>query len=225
MAEQSTKSTAQIRRSALLGLTLAGWFGMAAAEIDTTSELLACEKIGDEKARLSCFESVVEKIRSKTIEPAAADRPIEPTVMDRPEKQPVVDRRIDRNAEGRQSASEPRSETPVRPPEPADDEVELIESMEAPTVADSPGLYERKKDSRNERLLVPFQAIIEKVRVNHDGRFSVTLDNGQVWRETQGSRVRTPRTGQSVKVYRGGFGGYRMKIDGIPRVAWVRQTK
>lgn len=59
---------------------------------------------------------------------------------------------------------------------------------------------------------------------NHDGRFSVELDNGQIWRETQGTRVGFPKEGKSVEVFEGRFGGYRMRIEDIRKIAWVRRT-
>ncbi len=64
--------------------------------------------------------------------------------------------------------------------------------------------------------------VIVRVWERHDGRFTVKLNNGQHWRETEGTRVGIPDVGDEVTVSRGLFGSYRMKIDGIARVAWVR---
>ena len=77
---------------------------------------------------------------------------------------------------------------------------------------------ERKRDESS-------QAVIAGVRQHHDRRFSVELDNGQVWRETEGSRVGVPKVGRAVQITKGSLGGYRMKIDGISKTAWVRRTK
>jgi hypothetical protein len=63
----------------------------------------------------------------------------------------------------------------------------------------------------------------DKSGLNH---FVVALDNGQVWEETDGSRrMGLPRIGTPVEVYKGKFGGYRMKFDGDNRVAWVRRLQ
>lgn len=63
----------------------------------------------------------------------------------------------------------------------------------------------------------------EKSGLNH---FVVSLDNGQVWEETDGSRrMGLPRIGTSVEVYEGKLGGYRMKFGTDNRVAWVRRLK
>ncbi len=70
-----------------------------------------------------------------------------------------------------------------------------------------------------------FAATIVRVWMHHDERFSVELDNGQRWRETQGTRVGKPKEGAMVTVSPGSFGSFRMKIDGISRKAWVRRTR
>lgn len=67
-------------------------------------------------------------------------------------------------------------------------------------------------------------AAIVRVWQNLDGRFSVELDNGQVWRETEGSRVGMPKAGSTVEVSTAALGSYQMKIDGIARKARVRRT-
>jgi type IV secretory pathway VirB10-like protein len=78
------------------------------------------------------------------------------------------------------------------------------------------------KKAEREQVVV---AKITSVTKHHDGRFSVTLDNGQVWRETSGSRVGLPAQGSRVELKRGRFGGYRMNIDGLYQTAWVKRTK
>lgn len=100
----------------------------------------------------------------------------------------------------------------------------LIEAYEAPSVSESQSLY-RHTEELQFAMLTPFKATVVSVRIYSDGRFSVELDNGDVWRETEGSKVRTPKPGDSVEVRKGAGSGYRMKVDGIPRVAWVRLMK
>ena len=80
---------------------------------------------------------------------------------------------------------------------------------------------EEKEKKKNETVY----AVIVGVREHHDRRFSVDLDNDQVWRETEGSRVGMPKVGRTVKIKTGSLGGYRMTIEGIPKTAWVRRTK
>lgn len=85
-----------------------------------------------------------------------------------------------------------------------------------------------KKDEREQAAedepVTNLSATIVRAWRNHDGRFSVELNNGQVWRETQGTRVGMPKEGKSVEIFEGRFGGYRMRIEDIRRIAWVRRT-
>ena len=56
--------------------------------------------------------------------------------------------------------------------------------------------------------------------------FEVTLANGQVWQETSGSFVRLPsKENLSVTITKTWGGGYRMKFDGIKRLAKVKRVK
>jgi hypothetical protein len=84
------------------------------------------------------------------------------------------------------------------------------------------GLKAKKEKKPKEAVVT---ATIVRVWTMHDQRFSVELDNGQRWRETQGTRVGKPKEGALVTISSGSFGSYRMKIDGITRKAWVRRTK
>lgn len=92
---------------------------------------------------------------------------------------------------------------------------------------DSMPVERQAREKEKRKNVEEIQATIVRSWRNHDERFSVELDNGQVWRETPGKTRYSllPKEGRSVKIYVGGLGGYRMKVDGIPRVAWVRRTK
>jgi len=103
--------------------------------------------------------------------------------------------------------------------------VTALESVtEMPAADESEKL---KPDVPKEKLIVVdnIKATIVRSWKNHDGRFSVELDTGEVWRETQGTRVGLPKKGVSVEISTGRWGGYRMKIGNINRIAWVRRTK
>ena len=101
----------------------------------------------------------------------------------------------------------------------------VLEAIEAPSVQESDSLYRREKIFQDDFNFTPLEATIVSVRVHHDGRFSVELDNGETWRETRrGTRVRLPEPGDAVEVYKEGPGGHRMRIEGNSRVAWVRRS-
>jgi len=84
-----------------------------------------------------------------------------------------------------------------------------------------------REDSDSEQVrkapkFEPFEATIVDVWRTADDRFAVKLDNNQTWRETAGSRITIPKKGWTVKVTKGSFGGYRMKIENRKRLASVR---
>ena len=106
-------------------------------------------------------------------------------------------------------------------------EAPVVAPAAAPDIDDfgSEGIASRSSQEEESSAVDNIEATIVRSWRNHDGRFSVELDNGQIWQETQGTRVGLPKVERSVKISTGRWGGYRMKIDNIKRIAWVRRTK
>lgn len=106
-------------------------------------------------------------------------------------------------------------------------ETPVVASIAAPQIDDfgSVDVASRSTREKESNVVDSIQAMIVRSWRNRDGRFSVELDNGQIWRETQGTRVGQPKVDKSVKITTGRWGGYRMKVENIKRIAWVRRTK
>jgi len=84
----------------------------------------------------------------------------------------------------------------------------------------------QKEEVEKKEEIRSIQATIVNAWPTVDGRFEVRLDNGQVWRETEGTRrMRLPKEGSSVVISKGRLGSYRMKIGNDNRLAAVRRTK
>ncbi len=66
------------------------------------------------------------------------------------------------------------------------------------------------------------QAVIEKVQRNSRGIDYLRLDNGQVWREVEDSRVRF-REGQSVRIEKALMNSYNLQVEGIRKLIKVRR--
>ncbi len=137
------------------------------------------------------------------------------------------------------SASEPAETGAVEPP-PSVPDVPAIEpappagagSVEAAEMGaeaiERQQKQKEKNDKKKKKDKAPREVVnatIVRVTEQLDGRWTVTLDNGQVWRESQGSKVGIPDEGASVELFKGRFGGYRMNIDGLYRTAWVKRTR
>lgn len=204
---------------------LAGANGLVRAEGDqntsTVDRLLACDAITHPGDRLACFDSIAEGTRQDRSATILTTRPSEapsaspdrPDVLNAPEAREVVD------------VVDDDGEDPAKP--------EAMQSRAASAGTADPVEPETRSPRQTAAAVDPNggsdedltgRGVIVRVWQHHDGRFSVELDNGHVWRETEGTRVGTPKTGSGVAITRGRFGGFRMKIDGIRRQAWVRPT-
>ena len=178
----------------------------------TDERLLACDAIKDEAQRLACFNRVVEELRPEVVEESPPDAA--PGSSSRTRATPPV---ATKNAEDVDGLT-PRRDQPV----------EVVRPAVAPAnTTDSPPVAAAVDADRGDKRDIDLtgNGIIVGVWENYDGRFTVELNNGVLWRETEGTRVGIPEVGDGVTVTRGVFGSYRMKIDGIARVAWVRPTE
>ena len=181
----------------LLGLVAVGGVAEADESGNLQERLLACEGMVSQEKKLECFNAVVDGLDRGKPQAAQPDKPKQP-----PAVAPAA-------ATVPKSTSIPVEQAPV---------AEAVKPE-----SDSDYGLKVKKDKKPKEAAV--MATIVRVWMNHDQRFSVELDNGQQWRETQGTRVGKPKEGASVAISSGSFGSYRMKIDGISRKAWVRRTK
>lgn len=215
-----TKGLCWRGRSGLRGVALAVAFviaggpagGAAAAQDGPSLEqrLLACDAIEDLTQRLVCFNAVTAEVR----EDAA------PTSESTPEA--AVDTTA---AEEEAPATEPAATAaPVASatPAPAEASATAASDFGRDSMPSADRGEDRDKAKKKKEVL---QAGIESWRELSDGHFLIYLDNGQAWRETDGSHVRIPTKAKSVEIFRGRFGGYRMRFEGGKRLAWVRRVK
>ena len=193
----------------------------------TTERLLACDAIADLTEKLVCFNDIVDGLKKNLAAPAGGSASaITPTAV------PPLSDAIGTTVAAPLAATvavarEPAAEIDASPPTGAAvapaassdavaDEVDR-ESVEIDTA--------RQENDEKENEEVSIQATIVDSWRTADRRFEVELDNGQIWRETSGSRIGLPKIGKSVKISEGRFGGYRMKVENIKRQAYVRRTK
>ncbi len=218
-------------RVSFVFLLLVGW--QSALADDVAEKLKICAAIEDSASRLACFDAI-----GRTSEPAPEPPPevkqppappaLAPAVME-PDAEPdpvTVTEPAEAGAVEPPPSSvpeapavEPEPPTGAGSVEPAEMGAETIERQQKQKEKNK----KKKKKDKEPREIV--NATIVRVTEQLDGRWSVTLDNGQVWRESQGSKVGIPDEGASVELFKGRFGGYRMNIDGLHRTAWVKRTR
>lgn len=194
------------------------------AQDNTDEQIRACGEIEDAAERMECFNAVVESLDESPAEsdvsavneaPAAAATTTIPAA----------------NSAAATTSAAPAEQTPAGA---AATSAAATSTTSPTTEADDFGLEDQKaaqarqkeKEQEAKSGSASIHATVvdsQKSGLNH---FVVMLDNGQVWEETDGSRrLGLPDVGATVEVYKGRFGGYRMKFDTDNRVAWVRRLK
>ena len=236
MFADSTRTAAKVAAIMATAIVALGGSAVVGAQDDaqnqTNERLLACAGKSDPTEKMACFDAVVENLKQSPAAPAAES----PTAVAPDSIAPAVIAPAAAAAAVATPAtpSEPEPAAKLQSSTPTDTPVAPTATSD--TVADDFGLEKKnvktaeQKEKEKKEEFRSFQAtIVRSWRIVDervaDDRFAVQLDNGQVWQATEMHRVGLPKVGISVEVSKGRFGGYRMKIDGIKKLARVRRTK
>jgi hypothetical protein len=206
------KSRSIVNRAGISGVVACLVTIVAAAEQgDTADRLLECDRLSDPELKLACYDAVVTGLKEGESPEPSEDRPQNEAQTDLQEQDDeVMPAAPDQSATALPAAGAAAADSSAM-----DEDFGLEDQRAA----------EQREEERAAESEESLEATIVKVTVHSDRRFSVQLDNGQVWRETQGTRVGVPKEGAAVVITAGKLGGYRMTIDGIARQAWVRRMK
>jgi len=208
------------------GLTLLLFVGVSgvassplfAAPDDPLSTFEACEGIDGDSDQLACFRETLARLKaggSGTAMPSPDDIP---ATAEREMTRHLGEEHEVRVQEAREAAMQEFG---------LDEKTKQVLNAEPPTERiEAPAetsVRELKEASREPQSLL---ATITKVRRTAFGKIVATLDNGQVWRETDGSYYRgSVRAGKAVVISQRALGGYQMKIGDQPGVVLVRRSK
>lgn len=226
-----TRITVPLMVTTVAVMTMGGFTEVHAqdgARGDVDDQLLACAEIGETAERMACFDEVVNSVKEGAESSNVADAP---SIPERSSSAQI--------AAGAATAPAPADTSPPAPStgRPTSESPDTLPSAAAdapaPALGDTAvedfGLENQKSPSeatQRERDAVEVHATIVRSDKSGDFHFLVELDNGQIWEETDGSRrIGLPKVGMPVRVYKGRFGGYRMKIGDDNRIAWVRRLK
>lgn len=85
------------------------------------------------------------------------------------------------------------------------------------------GLPDTDIDDGNDEIV----AVISEVQIDHRfGTTIIALDNGQVWQATSAGTIRRGfRVGRSVTIRSGGFGGFRLYMEGSKGFRGVKRVR
>jgi hypothetical protein len=62
------------------------------------------------------------------------------------------------------------------------------------------------------------EGVVRTLRADANGRWTMELEDGAVWRQIDGHLSRPPRAGSKVSIHRGMLGSFLINIDGQPAV-------
>ncbi len=228
MFAYSTRTAAKM--AALVAAAIVPFGGSAAvgaqddAQNRTNERLLACAGISDPAEKMACFDAVVEDLKQSPPAPAAELPSATAPAPDTPAATAPAAAALATAIATPAAPSEPEPAAEPQSSTPTDTLVEP--TVTSDTVADDFGLEKKNvKTAEQKEEFRSVQATIVRSWHIADGRFAVELDNGQVWHATEVYRVGLPGVGRSVEIFEGRFGGYRMRIENIKRLAWVRRKK
>lgn len=184
---------------------------LPAMAADTLLE--TCVAIGDDRARLACYDEVAGRAGPEarwpvpaTQEPAA-QLPATPTTQKPAAQLP---------------APPAAPEIAAPPPAPATLPATLPAPARAPLASadDDFGLdRERGNDQRE------IQSRLDGEFTGWSGRTLFKLENGQVWRQSEPGRFRAQIDRPLITIERGAFNSYRLKVDGMNRSIRVKRVR
>ena len=233
-----TAATLMVTTTAVMAI---GGFTTIYAQNDTQNEiderLLACADISDTAERMACFDDVVKGLKRGTESPEVADAesiaappaPAESlSEVSAPIAAGAAASSIPSASAGATATESSNATPPAAPRDVGSAEASPDSAVEEFGLEDQIARADKKEKMQkaDESEAGSVRATSVSSAKSGEYHFVVRLDNGQVWEETDGSRrLGLPRVGMPVEVYKGRFGGYRMKIGDNNRVAWVRRLK
>ena len=222
MLYQVTRRSSAVVTGVTFSLFALALYAQQESSTDINAQLLACDKLIQPADRLACFNAVAQTLKEGPAAVPAVDVHDAASIVDSsgPELIPEVASRATK-----QSTTVPSQPSVHAVQAPAQKSAEAPVSDEVHDFGrDSMRTENRNKVNKKQEVTI--QATIVRAWTHHDERFSVELDNGQIWRETSGSRIsRRIKIGRTVEIKQGTLGSYRMNIEGIPMTASVRRTK
>lgn len=194
----------------------------AAAEQGLASAILACAAQADEKTQLACYNSIAAQLKgtqAAAVPSAASAAPAAPqSVPTAP--QPVPQQAAQAPSHEGGAWYNPGtwfgSNEPASAPRP---------TIGSPADFGSESMPETKTDAP--QPLDQITAKVVSVSYNFFRRFTVTLDNGQVWRQAEGDSVArfSDDGGEAVTIKRGFLGSFNLTIVGKWGTYQVKRIK
>jgi len=80
-------------------------------------------------------------------------------------------------------------------------------------------------DSKNEEEIESIEAVAKSARRLPNGAWSIILEDGAVWQQTDSKPLaRSPRAGSKIEIRRGAMGSYFLRVDSQPGIKVRRES-
>jgi hypothetical protein len=186
-------------------------FGMANTLLD---ELSLCAKNIDNLQRLTCYDTLTDKAKNSQPKDHKQQASLQVEII----------KRVDNTTQPLQkSLPEPVLAGSKHP------EATLIaEPQQTVELADKTNqqlaIFGQENKQRTENLIEQIQATIIEIKKAPRGELIITLDNGQVWRQTDNTRLKL-RKDQVVIIKRGAFGSFFIRKENTNKRIRAKRVK
>ena len=68
------------------------------------------------------------------------------------------------------------------------------------------------------------QGVVRAAKADVNGRWTMSLESGAVWRQISGDLIRPPHAGSRVSIRKGSIGSFLMNVDGQPSIKVHRDS-
>ena len=172
-----------------------------AAAAGLPGSVLACREVDDPERRLACYDAAVDRAPEASVSTPPDEKPPSPAPASADGSSTVS---VADTGEGPANAEDPLSAERLF----GKSGVEVRQSVQKAT-----GTKEIDK----------IEATVTKVQYDASGKVVVTLDNGQVWRQIDTSRIRLSKK-NTVVIQRASLGSFLLTKSGSKRSVRVRRT-
>ena len=224
------------RIAAALGLILAS---VAAADEEFVGSVIDCRALPSAEERLECYDKTVDDHPASNAEPLAAQETAVATTVAAAAAAAAPGSEVSSET-APAVTSEATGEMPRAPSQDAVSETPPAASSEAPAAmppaastevqSGMPANVGAESDfgmppaARVSDEIDEIEATITDLSKSSSGKFTITLDNGQVWRQTSTSTMRISE-GDAVVIERASLGSFKLKKAGTKRSMKVKRVR